>query len=302
MIRVFYFPAYAAMLILWLLLAAVPCAADLLQEGEQALQNGDRENARLLFTRAFEAGDPAGAFGLGVLYDQGQGEGDMEQSAHWFKIAAEAGHAGAQFNLGNAYLNGKGVPRDPAEAERLWRKAAHSGFAPACYNLGTRLFGHGGSRELREEGIAWYRSAAEKGLPEAGKVLHKLGEPPDYRDIRPDPAREPARSEARLMTMDPRGVTMQLMAGDQSGAVERFITRHELTGGALRFRFLRGGKLWTALVYGWYPNQKEAMAAIAKLKPEFGKMEPWVRPLKNVQTLIREVRRHLAVTPPQVED
>ena len=90
MFRLFSRPATAAALILALLLAAAPCTAGLLQDGEQALQKGDRESAQRLFTEVFEAGDPAGAFGLGVLYFEGREQGDMEQAAHWFRVAAQA--------------------------------------------------------------------------------------------------------------------------------------------------------------------------------------------------------------------
>ncbi len=276
------------------LLALYPAAAaavDLLRQGEQAMQEGDRATARRLFQQAADAGDPVGAFGLGVLHFQAGGDDELQASVRWFRVAAEQGHAPAQFNLGNAYLNGQGVSRDLEAAERWWRKAAHAGMPEARFNLGTLLLSGGGSGERREQAIAWTRAAAEQGFPQAHQRLEQLGEPSDYRDIKPDPAREPARSEARIMTLDPNGVTIQLFSGRLPESVERFMAESGLTGHSLPFRFLRDGEQWTAVVHGWYPNPQQARAAVERLKDGFKGPEPWVRPVKGVQEAIREMRR-----------
>ena len=47
------------------------------------------------------------------------------------RSAAEQGDADAQYKLGFCYLNGDGVPSDPAEGMRWWRKAAAQGHADA---------------------------------------------------------------------------------------------------------------------------------------------------------------------------
>ena len=44
----------------------------------------------------------------------------------------------AQFNLGLSYDTGTGVPQDPAEAARWFRRAADQGDATAQQNLGVK--------------------------------------------------------------------------------------------------------------------------------------------------------------------
>jgi septal ring-binding cell division protein DamX len=113
----------------------------------------------------------------------------------------------------------------------------------------------------------------------------------DHADIRPDPAREPLRSEARLMTLYPRGFTLQLLSAREPGSAQRFIRQRELQGLALPFRFIRDGKQWTAVVYGSYESRGEARSTIGALKPRLKDTEPWIRPLADVQAAIRAVWR-----------
>ncbi len=108
----------------------------------------DLAEALRWYRRAADAGNPDGAYGLGVLYagdpedtavfrEKGNrlsrdalamlgiespqpsvtGTGpDPAGAARWFRRAARQGHAMAQFRLGLAYLTGSGLPRDPEEA------------------------------------------------------------------------------------------------------------------------------------------------------------------------------------------
>ena len=111
----------------------------------------DLSEALRWYRRAAEAGDPDGAYGMGVLYagdpqdaavfrergnrlsrdalamlgiDSPQpsvtGTGpDPAEAARWFRRAAERGHPMAQYRLGQAYLKGLGVDRDLQQAY-LW--------------------------------------------------------------------------------------------------------------------------------------------------------------------------------------
>ena len=53
----------------------------------------------------------------------------------WRKFAAE-GNAEAETLLGAMYWSGEGVPRDHAEAARLYLRAAHKGYARAQNDIG----------------------------------------------------------------------------------------------------------------------------------------------------------------------
>ncbi len=111
----------------------------------------DLAEALRWYRRAAEAGNPDGAYGLGVLHAGDPGDAAVFQekanrlsrdalamlgiespqpsvtgtgpdpagAARWFRRAAEQGHPLAQYRLGLAYLTGSGVPRDVEEAY-LW--------------------------------------------------------------------------------------------------------------------------------------------------------------------------------------
>ena len=144
---------------------------------------------------------------------------------------------------------------------------------------------------MHEEGIAWYRAAAEMGFAKALEKLEQTGEPVDFSETTPDPAREPQRSEARLMTFDPTGFTIQLFSSSRPASAERFIVENGLTRLALRFRVPRDGALWTAVVYGWYPDPEEARTTVDNLKPALKGAGPWIRPVADVLAKILEARR-----------
>jgi Sel1 repeat len=271
-----------------LTLEALPAAArDLLAVGSELLHQGHAQQAFKLFSQAAAAGDASGAYGLGVLYLEGKGViRDPRRSAQWFRRAADQGQPAAQFNLGNAYLRGEGVGQDMAQVGRWWRKAAQQGFAPAQHNLASLLLSdpHGGSGR-REEGIAWLRAAAAQGFPKARQRLKALGEPLEAPAIDSDPTRELDRSEARLLTLDPLGYTIQLISVRTQPA-QKHIPHWHLREAALPFRSQRNGVFWLTVVLGWYPSRKAAAAAIAQLAPEIRRSHPWIRPVGPIQELI----------------
>jgi TPR repeat protein len=267
-------------------------AMDLAAQGLMLLEQGRQVEAHTLFAQAAQRGDPIGQYGLGVLYDQGLGvTRDSKKSAQWFGKAARQGNAAAQFNLGNAYLNGRGVSRDTARTEYWWRQAAAQGYAKAQYNLGSLLISDGKTADILEEGIAWYRAAAEQGLAMARQKLHEIDEPVAFFKTTLDPQREPARSEARILTANPKRFLIQLFSGKQAGSAERFISQYDLSRFALPFRFKGRDGTWTGVVYGDYASREEAQQAIDSFKPALRELNPWIRASKDVQNLLREVRK-----------
>lgn len=74
-----------------------------------------------------------------------------------FLPLAEAGMAAAQYKLGLMYENGRGVPKDLAEAERWYSKAAAQGYSSAAYNLG---FVHYNDNDIAGTTEWWSRAAA----------------------------------------------------------------------------------------------------------------------------------------------
>jgi len=89
---------------------------------------------------AVEKGYASAQYGLGHLYDKGQGvPQDWEQSFHWSLLAANQGYAKAQYAVGCAYFDGEGVDKDIDQAFIWWKKSADLGFHRAQYNLGKHV-------------------------------------------------------------------------------------------------------------------------------------------------------------------
>ena len=89
--------------------------------------------------------------------------GDFAAAVEIWQPLAERGDADARFNLGQAYRLGRGVDRDLARAQGLFRTAAGAGHLEAQAVLGLMLFNDGN----REEALTYLKQAAERGEPRA---------------------------------------------------------------------------------------------------------------------------------------
>jgi len=166
--------------------AAMPAAAQTLDESLAAYERGDYATAYRGFRRFAEQGDAKAQYHLGTLYEHGAGvPQDYASAVGWYRSAALKGNAAAQSSLGYMYHTGKGVPRDYAEAGWWYRRAAEQGEDFAEYNLGVMYFDGEGVPRDYAEAMRWYRRAAGRGnelaefnlgyMFEAGK-----GVPRDY--------------------------------------------------------------------------------------------------------------------------
>ena len=95
--------------------------------------------------------------------------GDFASAVQIWQPIADRGDADARFNLGQAYRLGRGVDRDLARAQSLFRAAAAAGHLEAQAVLGLMLFNNGN----REEALGYLKQAAER--EEARK--HPTGRP-----------------------------------------------------------------------------------------------------------------------------
>src|SRR5215470_55860 len=90
------------------------------------------------------------------------GAADYAASVEILKKRAASGNAGAQNDLGVMYHKGLGVPRNDAEAARLYKLAADQGHTKGQANLGLlHYFGDGVPRNY-EEAVRLFRLAAAK--------------------------------------------------------------------------------------------------------------------------------------------
>lgn len=121
---------------------------------------------------------------------------DINERVQQFRRLAEKGNTYAMVNLGVAYKNGSGVPKDQAEANRLYQKAASLGNPNAMKALGNYdaalkvllkesesgngnssygialmyMFGKGVQKN-NEETTRWLRKASDQGSMNASYML-----------------------------------------------------------------------------------------------------------------------------------
>jgi TPR repeat protein len=88
-----------------------------------------------------------------------------------------------------AYENGEGVPRDPVRAAQLYCQAARQGDAESQYNLAWMYANGRGIDRNDATASFFFHAAAEQGLPQAVRMLERVGQPgPDLPDCMRPPA------------------------------------------------------------------------------------------------------------------
>jgi len=101
--------------------------------------------------KASKDADAEAQFRVGKMYFGGAAVGrDLSEAVRWFRVAADQGVAGAMSELGFMYRFGLGVGANDKESARLLQAAAEKG-APTG----------------DEDGIRWFREAAEGGYARA---------------------------------------------------------------------------------------------------------------------------------------
>lgn len=137
--------------------------------------------------KAASGGDAKAASNLGWLLIEGDlVEQDLEEGARWLAKASGQGLPVAQSLLGDLYRDGRGVARDTAVADSLYRLAFERGLADAGYKLYAlnseeyknlppeRKVAVGKYYYLRgaaPEGVKLFYLASDEGSPEAMALL-----------------------------------------------------------------------------------------------------------------------------------
>ena len=88
---------------------------------------------------------------------------DDAEAVRLYRLAAAKGNAWAQSELGLMYRNARGVPRDVAEALRWFKKSADAGDASGQANLGSMYAQGLGVTRDDVEAVRLYRLAAAQG-------------------------------------------------------------------------------------------------------------------------------------------
>ena len=137
----------------------------------------DEAQARKLFERAAEAGNPRGVSNLAALSGNGGAPSDPAQARAMLTRAAEANSAEAQYQLGLMVAEGVGGPKDDVAARALFEKAAAQGLAGALERMGA--FAESGRGGEKDTGAAkaYYEQAAALGNEEAKAALKRVNCP-----------------------------------------------------------------------------------------------------------------------------
>ena len=143
----------------------------------------DEAQARKLFERAAEAGNPRGVTNLAALSGGGGAPADPARARQLLAKAAET-NAEAQYQLGLMMANGNGGAQDDAGARNLFEKAALQNHPGALERMGA--FTQEGRGGPKDSGAAktYYERAAALGDEDAKKALKRMECPYAIKDKR----------------------------------------------------------------------------------------------------------------------
>jgi len=141
----------------------------------------DEAQARKLFERAAQAGNPRGVSNLAAL--GGGGAADPARARDLLSKAAET-NAEAQYQLGMMLAEGNGGTQDDAAARALFEKAAAQNHPAALERMGAFAQGGRGGPKDAEAAKAYYQRAAALGDEDAKKALERLRCPYTIKDKR----------------------------------------------------------------------------------------------------------------------
>jgi uncharacterized protein len=142
----------------------------------------DEGQARKLFERAAQAGNPRGISNLAAL-GGGGAAADPARSRELLAKAAET-NAEAQYQLGMMLAEGTGGEKDDVRARALFEKAAAQNHPGALERMGAfTLEGRGGAKD-KDAAKGYYQRAAALGDENAKAALKKMECPFTIKDKR----------------------------------------------------------------------------------------------------------------------
>jgi tetratricopeptide (TPR) repeat protein len=91
----------------------------------------------------------------------------LKESAQWFRLAADQGHTGAMLELGKYYHIGFGVPTDYDKALEYLTRASDAGILEATANLGSLYLNFFYKGKDEQKGLRLLQKSIEQGSPDA---------------------------------------------------------------------------------------------------------------------------------------
>jgi uncharacterized protein len=144
----------------------------------------DEAQARKLFERAAEAGNPRGVTNLAALSGGGSTLSEPGKARTLLAKAAEANSAEAQFQLGMMIAEGVGGPKDDVAARGLFQRAAAQGHAGALERMGAFAQSGRGGPQDSAAAKSYFEQAAALGNEDAKAALKRVECPWAIKDKR----------------------------------------------------------------------------------------------------------------------
>jgi TPR repeat protein len=133
----------------------------------------DEAQARKLFERAAEGGNPRGVTNLAAISNAGGAPSDPAKSRAMLMRAAEKNSAEAQYQLGIMLADGIGGPQDEIAARALFEKAAAQDHAGALERMGEFAQNGRGGPQDSAAAKSYYERAAALGNDDAKDALKR---------------------------------------------------------------------------------------------------------------------------------
>jgi uncharacterized protein len=146
----------------------------------------DEAQARKLFERAAEAGNPRGITNLAALSGGGGAPADPVKARAMLAKTAET-NAEAAYQLGIMLAEGTGGPQDDVGARALFEKAAAQNHPAALERMGAFVQGGRGGAKDSSAAKAYYEKAAALGNEDAKAALKRANCPITIKDKRGQP-------------------------------------------------------------------------------------------------------------------
>jgi TPR repeat protein len=144
----------------------------------------DEAQARTLFERAAEAGNPRGVTNLAALSGGGGALADPAKARALLAKGAEANSAEAQYQLGMMIAEGVGGPKDDVAARALFQRAAAQGHAGGLERMGAFAQSGRGGPQDSAAAKSYYEQAAALGNEDAKAALKRIECPWAVKDKR----------------------------------------------------------------------------------------------------------------------
>lgn len=145
-------------------LASPKSASATLNAGVEAARKGDYKQALSMFNTACDQGNPAGCFGVGVMFMYGAGvQSDTQKAIKYYQKGCAGGDPTACANLGMIYDEAPNMGNNKQKAAEMYMTGCAGGDVDACNNIGWAYANGSGVPKDLNKALQYYRFACDAG-------------------------------------------------------------------------------------------------------------------------------------------